>query len=98
MRLPVLIRFAPEVGRQDGWGRLEELTASSARLSTASALARGEKVFLSFQLDAESFKSLPAEVLYEEGDDDGYRSAELRFTDEVAKRRLARALIDVLSR
>ena len=35
MRLPVLIRFAPEVGRQDGWGRLEELTASSARLSTA---------------------------------------------------------------
>lgn len=97
-RLPVLIRFAPEAGRQDAWGRLEELTASSARLSTASALTRGERVLLSFQLASESFKNLPGEVLHEEGDADGYRIAELRFTDEVVKRRLARALLDVLSR
>lgn len=95
---PVLLRFPAEEARAESWGRLCELTASSARLSTQAALARRDRVSVSFELGGERFKNLPAVVEWVETDADGYLSVELRFSDEVEKRRLARALLDALSR
>jgi hypothetical protein len=61
-------------------------------------LARRDRVLLSFEVAGERFKDLAAEVLWSEQDADGYCSAEVSFSDEVEKRRLARALLDALSR
>lgn len=96
--LPVLLRFAPAAARQDGWGRLERLTSGGADLSTATRLVAGEGVLLSFELAGERFESLRARVSHAEDDADGHRLAELRFLDELQRRRLAKALTDVLSR
>jgi len=96
--LPVLLRFGPAAARQDGWGRLVELTSGGAELSTATRLVAGEVVLLSFELAGDRFEGVHARVAHAEDDADGHRLAELRFTDEVERRRLAKALTDVLSR
>lgn len=97
-RLPVLIRFSEEAARQDCWGRLEKLSGTDALLSTRARLARGDRVLLDFELGPGSFEGVPGEVHEVEFDLDRYCSAEIRFTDEVCKRRLATALLDLLSR
>ena len=96
--LPVLLRFAPSAARTDGWGRLAALTSGGAELSTATRLVAGEAVLLSFELAGDRFEDVRARVAHAEDDADGHRLAELRFTDEVERRRLAKALTDVLSR
>jgi hypothetical protein len=96
--LPVLLRFEPAAARQDGWGRLVRLTSGGAELSTATRLVVGEGVLLSFELAGDRFEGVRARVAHAEDDDDGHRLAELLFTDEVERRRLAKALTDVLSR
>ncbi|MBI3552183.1 MAG: hypothetical protein HY077_06670 [Elusimicrobia bacterium] len=95
---PVLLRFPPESGRVEGWGRLEELCAASAVVSTQTRLSRHERVLLSFVLADERFRDLPAEVVWVESDGDGFVSAEVRLRDEVERRRLAKTLLELLSR
>lgn len=96
--IPVLLRFPPESARQDAWGRLTRLTAGGAELTTAVRLVRDEGVLLSFELGGERFEEVRARVAHAEDDADGHRLAELLFRDEVQRRTLAKALIDVLSR
>jgi hypothetical protein len=96
--LPVLLRFAPAAARLDGWGRLVRLTSGGAELSTATRLVVGEDLLLSFELAGDRFEEIRARVAHAEDDADGHRLAELRFTDEVQRRRLARALTDLLAR
>ena len=96
--LPVLLRFAPAAARQDGWGRLVTLTSGGAELSTATRLVVGEVVLLSFELAGDRFDGVRARVVHAEDDSEGHRLAELLFTDEVERRRLAKALTDVLAR
>ncbi|MBI5239769.1 MAG: hypothetical protein HY926_04795 [Elusimicrobia bacterium] len=95
---PVLLRFPGEVAREDGWGRLLELCASSAKLSTQTPLDRGEQVRLAFEVNGERFADLRARVESVDRDEDGFLAADLSFQDEVEKRRLARSLADLLSR
>ncbi len=96
--LPVLLRFAPAAARQESWGRLVSLTSGGAELSTATRVVVGEVVLLSFELGGDRFEGVRARVAHAEDDADGHRLAELLFTDEVERRRLAKALTDVLSR
>ena len=96
--LPVLLRFSPAAARQDGWGRLVSLTSGGAELSTAVRLVVGETLFLSFELAGDRFEAVLARVAHAEDDADGHRLAELRFTDEAERRRLAKALTDLLAR
>ena len=96
--LPVLLRFEPAAARQDGWGRLVSLTSGGAELSTATRLVVGEGVLLTFELAGDRFEGVRARVAHAEYDADGHRLAELLFTDEVERRRLAKSLTDVLSR
>lgn len=98
MSLPVLLKFPAELGRADAWGRLVELSASSACLETDCVIARHERVLLTFTLGGEAYRDLPATVSWVERQSDGWRSAELDFSDEVEKRRLARALAEALAR
>jgi hypothetical protein len=96
--VPVLLRFAPDAARLEGWGRLVRLTSGGAELSTSTRLVVGEGVFLSFELGGERFEAQRARVAHAEDDADGRRLAELVFTDEVQRRRLAKVLTDVLAR
>lgn len=96
--IPVLLRFPGSAARQDAWGRLLELTAGGATLSTAAPLARGEALTLSFELGGEELKGVPARAAHVERDADGHVLAELRFTDELERRRLSRLLLDLLAR
>ncbi|MFI5363855.1 MAG: hypothetical protein ACHQ49_17980 [Elusimicrobiota bacterium] len=96
--LPVLLRFAPAAARQEGWGRLVSLTSGGTEVSTAVRLVVGETVFLSFEVSGDRFEGMRARVAHAEDDDDGHRLAEMIFTDEVERRRLAKALTDVLAR
>jgi hypothetical protein len=96
--LPVLLRFPGPLAREEGWGRLLHLAASAASLCTQTTLRVGENVLLSFEVHGERFDGLSASVEHSAADEDGFCRAELRFTDEVEKRRLARVLADVLSR
>jgi hypothetical protein len=96
--VPVLLRFPGELAREEGWGRLLELAASAAQLSTQTPLRPLERMLLSFEVHGERFKDLRAQVAHCEIDEDGFYRAELRFQDEVEKRRLARTLADLLSR
>ena len=99
IRGPKTIPVALALGdREVSWGRLLSLSARAAALSTQSALSRGEIVFLSFELSGERFKEIPARVEDSAVDLDGYTQAELVFTDEVERRRLAKTLLDLLSR
>jgi hypothetical protein len=95
---PVLLRFPGEAAREDGWGRFLELCASSAKLSTQTPLDRGEGLRLGFEFNGERFADLRARVEYVDRDEDGFLRADLAFQDEVEKRRLARALADLLAR
>jgi len=95
---PVLIRYAPETGRADAWGRIEELSSTTACLTTASTAERRDKAFLSFEFAGEVFKQVRAEVVWVERDIDGYCALELRLQDEVERRRLARALLSAVAR
>jgi hypothetical protein len=96
--LPVVLRFAPASARLDGWGRLTTLTSGGAELATSTRLVAGEIVLLSFDLFGEGFEEVRARVAHAEDDADGHRLAEVRFLDQVQRRRLAKALVDVLSR
>lgn len=82
----------------DGWGRLAELDARGAVLSTQWRLAVGDGLELTFEAAGERFEAFAARVERCEKDEDGHLLAELRWTDEVHRRRLARALADLLSR
>lgn len=93
--LPVALKSSQ---REEAWGRLASVSAGGAELTTLSTLHRGDAVLLSFEMASERFRDLPAYVEASEIDADGYCSAELRWTDEVERRRLARTLLDVLSR
>ena len=95
---PVLFRFPGEVAREDGWGRFLELAASAAKLCTQTPLKEGEKLRLGFEVNGERFPVLRAMVEYVDRDEDGFCRADLRFEDEVDKRRLARVLADLLAR
>ena len=96
--IPVLLTFEPAAARQDGWGRLVTLNSGGAELSTAARLVAGETALLAFELGGDRFEGVRARVSHAEDDADGHRLAELRFIDEAQRRRLARALTDVLSR
>lgn len=95
--VPVVVRFPGSAARQDAWGRLLKLTAGGAELSTAANLGKGENLILLFELGGERLK-MSARVYDAYDDDDGHRVAELRWTDMVERRRLARVLVEVLSR
>ena len=95
--VPVLLRFAGTSARQDGWGRLLKLTAGGAELSTAVRLTKGEMLSAHFELGGERLR-VAAHVTFVEADDDGQTRAELRWADMVERRRLARALVDLLAR
>ena len=95
---PVLFRFPGEVAREDGWGRFLELAASTAKLCTQTPLRAGEKLRLGFEVNGERFHDLRAQVEYADRDEDGFCCADLRFEDEVEKRRLARTMADLLAR
>lgn len=96
--LPVLVRFPGGAARQDAWGRLLTLTAGGASLSTAAPLTKGEDVLLAFEFGGEDFRAIPARVSFVEPDADGQTLAELRFTDELERRRLSKVLLEVLSK
>ena len=96
--VPVLLRFPGEFAREDAWGRLLELAASAAILSTQAPLRPLDKVLVSFEVYGERFRDLPALVENAANDEDGFCRAQLRWQDEVEKRRLARVLADILSR
>ena len=97
-RVPAKLEFAQTAARLEGWGWLSELAASGARLVSAAELRRDERLLLSFELAGEPFEKLSSRVRWVERDEDGYWDAELSFTDEVARRRLARRLLEVLAR
>ncbi|MDD5656393.1 MAG: hypothetical protein PHF00_03965 [Elusimicrobia bacterium] len=96
--LPVLLRFPGLLAREDGWGRLLELAASAAVLASQSPVKAGDKILLCFEVHGEKFEDLRAVVEHAVFDEDGFCRAELRFNDEVHKRRLARVLLDVIAR
>lgn len=96
--IPALIGFPGASARQDAWGRLLELTPAGAILCTAAPLAPGEELFLSFGLGDEELRGVSARAAHVERDADGQLLIELRFTDELERRRLSRVLLDVLSR
>ncbi len=94
-RLPARLSCAAD---ENGWGRLESLTPSRARLVTLCALHRYETLTLSFELAGERFADAYVRVDYCETDEDGFWAADVDFLDPVVKRRLAQVLADVLSR
>lgn len=96
--IPALLRFPAGAARQDAWGRLLELTPARAQLVTAAPLARGEALSVAFELGGEELRDLGAELVHVEPDADGHRLAELRWTDELQRRRLSLALLDALAR
>lgn len=95
--LPAHLRFPGAAARQDSWGRLLAVTAGGARLVTASRLSKGEDVLVGFELGGERLL-IPGRVHDALRDDDGHCVAELRWTDLVERKRLARVLVDVLAR
>lgn len=82
----------------ESWGRLIELHAAGAMLCTQAKLIAGDSVTVSFEAAGEAFDELRCRVLRCERDEDGFSLAELMWTDEVHRKRLARALADLLSR
>lgn len=95
--VPALLRFPGSSARQDSWGRLLKITAGGGELSTAARLAKGEIVLVSFELGGERLL-MPARVHHACDDDDGSRVAELRWSEMTSRRRLARTLVEVLSK
>ena len=96
--LPVVVTFPPSDARQESWGRLVRLSAVDAKLSTLCDLRSGQRLRLTFEVNGEPFLALRCKVSHSEIDDDGYCLAELDFEDQLDRRRLAKALGDLLSR
>ncbi len=96
--LPVRFDFPPQEDRQEGWGRFLELGAGGARLLSRFRLGDGDSLRLDFELSGETFNGLAAQVRRAWKDEDGYFVAELRFKDEVGKKRLERVLREFLAR
>ncbi|MBI5883524.1 MAG: PilZ domain-containing protein [Elusimicrobia bacterium] len=95
--VPAMVSFAETASRQDCWGMLDALAPGGAMLSTRFKVERGERLFLTMRLGEEEFSRIAALAAAVRTDRDGYRLAELRFTDEVQKRRLAKVLLDLLA-
>ncbi|MBI4678379.1 MAG: hypothetical protein HY748_12435 [Elusimicrobia bacterium] len=95
--VPVVVSFAETSAKKDCWGRLLALAPSGARLSTRFRVERGERVFLSLRIADEEFQGIAALATRVDKDREGYALAELKFTDELQKRRLAKVLLDILS-
>jgi hypothetical protein len=95
--VPALLRFPGSAARQDAWGRLLKITAGGAELTTAARLSKGEFILVQFDLGGERLL-IRARVHHVRDDDDGHRAAELQWADMVERRRLARVLLDVLSK
>lgn len=95
---PRLVPAELRTAQGEAWGRLVELYASGAVLSTQAKLLAGDSVTLSFEAAGEAFAEFRCRVLRCEKDEDGFTLAELLWTDEVHRKRLARALADLLSR
>ncbi len=94
--VPVLIAFA-ESSLEITWGRFDALSAVGARVLTRAEVRRKDELFLSFEVGGDAYQEVPAEAVYVETDCDGYRLLDLRFKDEVAKRRLAKTLLTLLT-
>lgn len=97
-RVPARLDFGGDDGRAESWGSLESLTPAGARLVTLAELARGREVALTFELAGRRFESVRARVAHAALDEDGFCAAELDFLDVLARRDLAKILLDVLSR
>ncbi|MFA6318537.1 MAG: hypothetical protein WC943_14100 [Elusimicrobiota bacterium] len=95
--VPAVISFTESAGRQDCWGRLDALAPSGALLSTRFRVEEGERLFLTLSLGSAEFRQVAAVAGRVRTDPDGYRTAELVFTDEAQKRLLAKSLLDLLS-
>lgn len=98
MLVPAAFSFPGDAARMDGWGRLLELSPAYAVLSTAAPIPRGETLLLDFELGGEVFRACASRVEHSEADADGQTLAELRWTDELERRRLSRLLLDLLAR
>ena len=94
---PKLVPVALDLPTGEAWGRLLELHASGASACLQAPVSSGDSIVASFEAGGESFE-MTGRVLRRERDQDGYVLAELLWTDEVVKRRLARVLADLLSR
>jgi hypothetical protein len=95
--IPALLRFTGSGARQDSWGRLLKLTAGGAVVSTLSPLAKGEVVGVTFEVGADRITASGV-VDSARRDDDGGWVGELRWRDMVERRRIARALVELLAR
>lgn len=95
--LPALLRFSGAAARADSWGRLLKVTAGGAELSTPARLSRGDRLEVEFELGGERL-AIAASVRLVQDDDDGRNVAELRWEDMIQRRRLARAIVETLSR
>lgn len=95
--VPTLLRFPGSSARQDSWGRLVTITAGGAELSTPARLGKGEALLVQFELGGERL-TIAACVHHVRDDDDGQPLAELQWSDMVERRRLARVLLEVLSK
>lgn len=95
--VPAMLSFPEEEARHDCWGKLTELAPSGAKLSTRFVVERGARLFVSLRLGHEDFERIAASVAKVAVDREGYRVADLSFTDAIQKRRLAKALLDILA-
>lgn len=96
-RIPVMIGFTGSSSQRETWGHLTGLAATAARVSLLTPLAKDEELYLSFELGGEKFPAMTARADWMEIDADGFTLAEIRFTDKAAQRRLAKALLELLS-
>lgn len=96
--VPAAIAFGEGSGRAPAWGRFTELAATGAWLATRAPLSRGESLALDFELAGEPYAGVLARVAWTESDADGWTVAALDFTDHALRRRLGRALVELMSR
>ena len=96
--IPAEVRFEGASARQDAWGRLLDLSATTARFCSQAFLRPRDLVWLSFELAGEPCDALRARVDRADRDEDGYWVVELSWDDDLQKRRLARLLLDTVSR
>ena len=97
-QVPLRFAFPQADGREEGWGRFEDLAATGGRVLTRFRLEGGDVFTATFTLFGETFSETPARVSRAWIDADGYFAAEVRFTDEVVRRALSRVLHSLLAR
>lgn len=96
--VPVVLSFPEEAARQDAWGRLRALAGIEACVETRAKIAKGERLFLSFDLPGgDNFKDIPARARKVGVDADGYLVVQVDFLDEVHKKKLGRVVGRLLS-